>query len=258
MNLMFLNNVHILSYLAMLFLGLLVGKFCAWCSERLIAKKPIFSKEFVDENKKGLRKNYIYMVSVAVIYLLILYRFGVQDTVAKNLELIKYLVITPMLVLAFYIDFEHRIIPNRLTLTLFETGLIFTFLFGISNINFVKDMLLGMVVGGGIFIGLTLLGGLLAGKEAMGLGDVKLMGALGLLVGVQNILNITLLAFLLASVYSIVVLIYRSIKKNTDEYIAFGPFLTLAAILCIFLPKGIVVTVFFGICRNISNLLLKS
>ena len=70
MNLMFLNNVHIIGYLAMLFLGLLVGKFCAWCSERLIAKKPIFSKEFVDENKKGLRKNYIYIDLVFKIQLL--------------------------------------------------------------------------------------------------------------------------------------------------------------------------------------------
>ena len=38
-------------------------------------------------------------------------------------------------------------------------------------------MLLGCVTGGGIFILITLLGGLIAGKEAMGLGDVKFMGA---------------------------------------------------------------------------------
>ena len=41
------------------------------------------------------------------------------------------------------------------------------------------DKLLGLAIGGGIFLIITLIGGLIAGKEAMGFGDVKLMGASG-------------------------------------------------------------------------------
>lgn len=63
-------------------------------------------------------------------------------------------------------------------MTIFEVGILFTFIYGINNISIAKDMLLGLVTGAGIFIVITLLGGLIAGKEAMGLGDVKFMGAL--------------------------------------------------------------------------------
>ena len=77
----------------------------------------------------------------------------------------------------------------------------------------------GMLVGGGIFLAITLLGGLFYGKEAMGFGDVKLMGALGLYFGLSNIIIITLVSFLIGAILSIVLLATK-IKKS-DEYIPF-------------------------------------
>ena len=74
-----------------------------------------------------------------------------------------------MLISAFVIDYKIQIIPNRLNLSIFETGLVFAFIFGVQNLNIAKDMLLGMLVGGGIFLLITLIGGAIAGKEAMGL-----------------------------------------------------------------------------------------
>ena len=44
-----------------------------------------------------------------------------------------------------------------------------TRIYGLNNINVAKDMLLGMIVGAGIFGIITVLGGIIAGKEAMGL-----------------------------------------------------------------------------------------
>ena len=61
---------------------------------------------------------------------------------------------------------------------IFEIGIIFTFIYGISNVSIAQNMLLGCLTGGGIFLAITLIGGLIAGKEAMGLGDVKFMGAI--------------------------------------------------------------------------------
>ena len=89
-------------------------------------------------------------------YILLLYKYGIQDTFVKNLEIIKFLILTPMLISAFFIDLKHRIIPNRLNLTIFEVGLVIVFLYGINNVNVAKDMLLGMFVGGGIFLLLTI------------------------------------------------------------------------------------------------------
>ena len=93
------------------------------------------------------------------------------------------MILFPMLLCAFVIDYRLKIIPNRLNLTIFEVGLAYTFLEGIININIAIDMLLGMIAGAGIFLFITLVGGLIAGKEAMGFGDVKLMGGLGLFFG---------------------------------------------------------------------------
>lgn len=172
------NNVHILVYVLFGFVALFVGKLVAWMNMRLPEGKKIFSKEFFTENKNGLEKNYICMIIMVILYLLLLRKFGIGNTFMQNIDLIKFLILTPMLVSSFMIDLKYRILPNRLNLTIFEVGLILTFIYGINNINIAKDMLLGMLVGAGIFGVITLLGGLIAGKEAMGLGDVKFMGAI--------------------------------------------------------------------------------
>lgn len=252
---MYFNNVHILYYVAIFTIGLIVGKFTAWCNMRLPEKNKIFSKDFFEENKKGLKGNYIFMIATGVLYVALLYRFGIdKEGILKNLELIKFLILMPMLVLAFIIDIKHRIIPNRLNLTILESGLIITFVYGITNVNMAKEYILGMVAGAGIFLIIAGLGRLIAGKESMGFGDIKFMGAIGIFFGVSSIAEITLLAFLLAAVFSIIILFVRIIiLKNKDEYIPFGPFLTMAAVACIFIPSNIVFDYFLLFCKIVSS-----
>ena len=48
---MYFNNVHILFFVAIAALGLVVGKFIAWCNIRLPEYKKIFSTEFFITNK---------------------------------------------------------------------------------------------------------------------------------------------------------------------------------------------------------------
>ena len=220
---MYFNNVHIVFYLLIAVLGFAVGKFIAWCNECFPKEEKIFRKDFFKANKEGLENNYILMCITAIMYVALLYKFGIKNAIYQNLDLIKYLILTPMLISAFFVDLKHRIIPNRLNLTIFETGLIFVFLYGINNINIAKDMLFGMLTGAGIFVAITLLGGLIAGKEAMGFGDVKFMGAIGLYFGAGSIAEISLLAFCIAAVLSIIILLIRFIMKKDDEYIPFGP-----------------------------------
>lgn len=255
---MYFNNVHILGFVAIAILGLFIGKFIAWCNIRLPENKKIFSKDFFKSNKEGLKYNYIFMIITAIIYIGLLYKFGIKkDDILKNLDLIKFLILVPMLLLAFFIDLKHRIIPNRLNLTIFEFGLIITFVYGITNVNMAKDYILGMFTGAIIFSIITLLGKVISGKEAMGLGDVKFMGALGLYFGVNSITEISLFAFFVAAICSIIILLIRLlILKNKDEYIAFGPFLVIAAIVCIFVPSGTIFDTFLMICRNISDKIL--
>ena len=255
---MYFSNVHILGFVAIALLGLIVGKFTAWCNMRLPEKKKIFSKEFFKYNKDGLKYNYIFMIVIAISYIALLYRFGLkEDDILKNLDLIKYIILIPMLLLAFCIDLKYRIIPNRLNLTIFECGLIITFIYGITNVNMAKDYILGMFVGVLIFAVITLLGRIIAGKESMGFGDIKFIGAIGLYFGINSIAEISLLAFLVAAVCSIIILLFRLlISKNKDEYIAFGPFIVIATIVCIFVPSGTIFDGFLTMCRMISDTIL--
>lgn len=255
---MYFNNVHILFFVAIALLGLIVGKFTAWCNMRLPEKKKIFSKEFFKYNKEGLKYNYIFMIIIATIYIALLYKFGIsKHDILKNLELIKFIILLPMLILAFTIDLKHRIIPNRLNLTIFQTGLVITFIYGITNVNMAKDYILGMLVGIVIFGTITILGKIIAGKDAMGFGDIKFVGAIGLYFGCNSISEISLLAFLVAAVCSIIILLFRLlISKNKDEYVAFGPFLVIATIVCIFVPSGTIFDAFLIICKMISDKIL--
>ena len=227
---MFFNDVHIMVYVAFGILGLIVGNILPHINKRLIEHKRVFDKSFFTEYPKNFEPHYIHMILIAVIYVLLLYKFGLKPEFIQNLDLIKYMILTPMLFSVAVIDFKENIIPNRLLLTMAEIGLLLTFIYGISDINLAMDMLLGTV----IFGILTLLGRLVSGKDAMGMGDVKLMAALGLFFGSSNILAISIISFLLGAIISIILIVSK--KRKIDDYIPFGPFIVIAAYISIFVP----------------------
>ncbi len=225
---MYINNINILYYLLIGIIGLGVGQFVSWCTVRMPDYSKVFVKDFFSLYLKNEKPKYIYMTVTAVIFIGLLYLYGFQ------LKTLAYMILFPMLLCAFVIDYRLKIIPNRLNLTIFEVGLAYTFLEGIININIAIDMLLGMVAGAGIFLFITLVGGLIAGKEAMGFGDVKLMGGLGLFFGWRTIIIISLIAFLLGAIVGIALMLRK--KKKSDEYIPFGPFIVISAVIAMFVP----------------------
>ena len=228
---MYINDLHILTYVVAGIIGLFIGQFIDWCSLRLSEYKKVFSRDFFKEYLKNTKPKYLLMIIVVVAYVALLYFNGL------TIDTIKFMLLIPMLLIAFLVDYKLQIIPNRLTLTIFEFGLIFTFVETLLNtnlgINIFINNILGMLVGGGIFLLITLIGGVLAGKEAMGFGDVKLMGALGLFFGWVNMIIISVMAFLFAAIISIIILISR--RKKINEYIPFGPFIVVASVIPMYL-----------------------
>lgn len=231
---MYLNDVHIGYYVLAIILGLFVGQIVDWINKRLPDYKKVISKDIISEYKMNFKPNYILMLVTACIYATLVYVLGIKDTLIANLDLIKFMVLTPLLLSACVIDYKLQIIPNRLNLTIFEIGIIFAFIYGLSDVTITINMLLGMLAGGGIFLLITLLGGIFYGKEAMGFGDVKLMGALGLFFGLPNIIIITLVSFLIGAVLSIILLATKIKKSN--EYIPFGPFIVIATFISMYIP----------------------
>lgn len=267
---MYFNDIHILYYFLLLVIGGIIGQFVHYCSRCFIKEQKIFSKESFSKYKRIIIPNYIVIAITAIGYIFLLYKFGIGNTLDKNLDLVKYLMLLPMLECAFIVDMKEQIIPNRLNLLMFEIGLVFVFLHGFTNINIAANMLLGMFAGAGIFLLIAILGGLIAGKEAMGMGDVKLMGALGLYFGFQNIVLISVLSFVIGAIGSIVYMIactkkvkevFRYIlkiigiipslskpgakltkeeQKELDKgYIPFGPFIVISTIITIFVPFSV-------------------
>ena len=239
---MYINDTHILYYVMVAVIGMIVGQFMDWYNVRVVDKKKIFTLEMF----KNIKLNYFLMILNAVIYILLLYTYGIQKGFSNNLNLYKFLILSPLLISAFYIDYKLHIIPNRLNLTIFEVGLVTAVLGGISDINFAINAIEGMLLGGAVFLLITLIGGFIAGKEAMGYGDVKFMASLGLYFGFANMLFIILMSFLVGAILSIILIILRI--KKTNEYIAFGPFIVISCYISIFVPLksilGIVINIF--------------
>ena len=220
---MYINNIHILGYFFIGLFGMFLGQFMNWVNIRFAHHKKVFCKELFTQYIPNQKLNMFLMFSIMALYVAILYLFGL------NLVTLKYLLLTPLLISVLTIDFKEHIIPDRLILILFEIGMLFSIIEGFDSLNIFVDRILGMVIGFGIFGIITLIGGSLAKKKAMGYGDVKLMAALGLIFGEIGILMIIVIAFLIAALVSIVLLVAK--KKKFTEYIAFGPYISIASFI---------------------------
>jgi len=86
---------------------------------------------------------------------------------------------------------------------------------------------IGLAVGFGLFYAIGVLGKLAFKKDAMGFGDVKLMGGLGALLGWQAVLFILFFSALAGSVIGMALIAMN--KKELSSRIPYGPYLALAA-----------------------------
>ena len=155
---MYINDVHIAYYVAALIIGMIVGQIVDWVNKRLPEYKKVISKDIIHEYKLNFKPNYILMLITAVIYVGLVYVFGIKETLIANLDLIKFLILTPMLLSVFVIDYKLQIIPNRLNLTIFEVGFVFAFLYGLSSVAITINMLLGMLARWRNFLNYNIIG----------------------------------------------------------------------------------------------------
>lgn len=226
---MYINDLHILYYLGFGIIGIIVGQFIDWCNFRMLEYKKIISKDFFKIYLKNFKPKYILIFITAIFYVAILYKYGIRDV-----RTYEYSILISILISAFCIDYKKQIIPHRLSLTLLEVGLVFTFIEGTSDLNIVIDKILGLVCGAVIFLCITYIGRWVSGKDSIGFGDVKLICSIGLFLGLRNVIAVSIVSFVIAGIVSIILLLTK--KKNVNEYIAFGPFIVIASIIMIFVP----------------------
>ncbi len=163
------------------------------------------------------------------------------------------LVFTWWLIALARIDLDLRILPDRLTLPLAGAG----FLLSLIGLWFPAlspevgpgmpgpvDSLLGLAVGYGLLFGAAWAYGRATGREGLGGGDLKLLGAQGAWLGPVAVLLALFLAALLGSVIGGLILLFRGGDRHLA--IPFGPFLA-AGGWALFLWKAELIRWYFGL-----------
>lgn len=156
-----------------------------------------------------------------------------------NLALLFAFYFACSLLVVTYIDLDHRIIPDRITLPGIAVGLLLALVAPAeARLGAVQQWLLGVLVGGGILWAVAWAYAALTGREGMGGGDIKLLAMIGAFLGWQGVLLTLLLASFIGSLVGVVWMVVR----GTDSKLAipFGPFLALGALVALFWGERIV------------------
>lgn len=148
-------------------------------------------------------------------------------------EWVQVFLILVLLYLA-YIDLRTFRLPDIITLPLILTGLLFN---GLTNHSFtsMQDSIAGAVLG---YVSLWLLNSAyraLKQQNGIGMGDAKLLAALGAWLGWQQLPGILLMASLTGLIGGVSWLLWN--KQNHRAAFPFGPFLAIAGIIELLWPQ---------------------
>lgn len=141
---------------------------------------------------------------------------------------VAYIIFTYALMVGTFVDLDHFIIPDSVSLGGCVYGVLASLMVPelhdtFSRMEALKLSLIGLAIGGGGLWLISFLGKLVLKKDAMGLGDVKLIAAIGALCGWQGVLFTIASASVLGSVIGVAVILGRDKKSGVP--IPFGPFL---------------------------------
>jgi leader peptidase (prepilin peptidase)/N-methyltransferase len=138
-----------------------------------------------------------------------------------------------LLLLTGLADKKYGVIPDQFVAALAAAGVGFA-----AMERSVISPLLGLLAGGGLFLLCALLGRLTAKKDVLGLGDVKLMAACGVLTGLSGVVVIMILTAL-SSAFVFLARIAGGRLKLTDEE-PLGPFIAGSAAVYLIFSREIV------------------
>jgi leader peptidase (prepilin peptidase) / N-methyltransferase len=127
------------------------------------------------------------------------------------------------------IDLERQIIPDAITLPGILAGVLANLATG--RVTWLES-LLGILVGGGVFIAIALVGSWLAGQDAMGGGDIKLAAMLGAFLG-WKVLLLSLFVSAVGGGILAAVLMGSGLRRRKDA-LPFGPFLAAGGAIGLF------------------------
>jgi len=193
-----LQNIPVVSWL-------MLGGKCASC------KAPISARYPVVEILGGLLAAYA------------IWRFGPTARGVAACVLLWTLLALTM------IDIDTQLLPDDLTLPLLWAGLIVNLAGLFAPL---RDAVIGALAGYLSLWTIYWLFKLIRGKEGMGHGDFKLLGALGAWLGWQVLPVIVLLSSVVGAAIGITLIVFRG--RDNQLPLAFGPYLAIAGAIALF------------------------
>ncbi len=200
----FYYNIPVLGYL------MLMGR-CARCGVRI---SPVYPAV---EASTGLFAVFLFL------------RFGL------SVELFVYFAFVSALIVITFIDLEHQIIPDVISIPGIPLGFAASFFLvspGVAN------SALGIVLGGGVLLGIAAGYYFITGAEGMGGGDIKLLAMIGAFMGWKGVVVTLLCGSLSGAVIGVAVMAATGRKGRAR--IPFGPFLALGAVVYLFFGAALI------------------
>ncbi len=208
---------------------------CTNCGSRLtpLDLVPVFSYVFLRGKCRhcGTRISPRYPLVeliTAGVFVILYYKYGL------SVPFFAFAFLMTLLIAIFFIDIDHRIIPNGLVLIALAGGLL---LFIYNILSPMPEVfgdskwwtpLAGLLPGSGFLLVVAILGSLIyKTDDAMGMGDVKLMAPIGMFLGWKLCLIALFISVILGGVLSLLLMV-TGIKKRKDT-VAFGPFIVIGA-----------------------------
>ncbi|HQO15302.1 MAG TPA: prepilin peptidase [Smithellaceae bacterium] len=194
----FYDNIPIISYFV------LQGK-CRDCRGRISWRYPLVE------------------IITALLTLILFLKFGL------SLNFLVFFIFTAVLIVITFIDLDHQIIPDVLTLP----GIPLFFLAAVFLVKVPwKDALIGLLIGGGVLMTIAIVYEFITKREGMGGGDIKLLAMIGGFFGWQSLIFVLLFSSFTGAIIGITAMIIK--KQDTKYAVPFGPFLSAAAVAYIF------------------------
>jgi len=238
-------NILIFEYIAAFLFGSVIGSFLNVCIYRIPRKEsivfpashcpkcdknikpydniPVISYIFLRGRCRNCGKKISFLYPLveflnAAGYAFIIYKFGF------NINGLIYALLYSSLIVVTFIDLEHQIIPDRITLP----GIIIGFILGatVLPVGWLNS-LIGLFLGGGLFYLVAVIS-----RGGMGGGDIKLIAMIGAFLGWQSALLTIFLGALAGSVVGLFLMAFKG--KGRKHPVPFGPFLALGAVAALF------------------------
>ena len=192
------HNIPVISFI------FLKGR-CSFCGTRISPTYPVVE------------------ILMGIFTLLLFSKYG------PSVNFLIFLAFVAALVVVSFIDLELRIIPNVISLPGIVVGLLVSFIR--QDLTFI-DSLIGAIAGGGVLMLVVKVYYQIRKSEGMGWGDVKLLAMIGAFLGWRSLPFVILSSSFLGAFIGVVIMFAQ--KKDLKYAVPFGPFLSLGAVMYIF------------------------